>query len=275
MYDTGGLSIKSKEGMPGMKADCGGAAALLGAFEAAVEIGVGDTALHLVLCLAENAIGPGALRNDDVSPQRARNARHSSARFSAPPSPLIVHALHDPPASTCGPAPAQIIQCLSGLTCEINNSDAEGRLVLADGVAHATALPARLPGLDGQPDVLIDMATLTGAQLVATGKRHAGIVSNEDELEGAAVKAGKLSGDTVHPLPFCPEFYSSEFTSQVRPHPPTHMPSLTRTRTRTHSAARTRTLSITQTLPVHCVGPTASAHYLGPPPPFAGGGHEE
>jgi len=87
--------------------------------------------------------------------------------------------------------------------------------VLADGVAHATALPARLPGLDGQPDVLIDMATLTGAQLVATGKRHAGIVSNEDELEGAAVKAGKLSGDTVHPLPFCPEFYSSEFTSQV------------------------------------------------------------
>ena len=67
-----------------------------------------------------------------------------------------------------------IIRCLSGKTVEINNSDAEGRLVLADGVAHATALPARLPGLGAgaQPDLILDMATLTGAQLVATGKRH-------------------------------------------------------------------------------------------------------
>ena len=60
------------------------AAALLGAFEAAVEIGVGDRAVHLVLCLAENAIGPLAVRNDDI------------------------------------------IRGFSGLTCEINNSDAEG-----------------------------------------------------------------------------------------------------------------------------------------------------
>jgi len=52
--------LKSKDGMPGMKADCGGAAALLGAFEAAVQIGLRDgLALHLVLCIAENAIGPG------------------------------------------------------------------------------------------------------------------------------------------------------------------------------------------------------------------------
>ena len=77
---TGGLSLKTKEGMPGMKADCGGAAALLAAFEAAVEIGVGDRALHLVLCLAENAIGPGAMRNDDgatcgIEPPTAWTAR--------------------------------------------------------------------------------------------------------------------------------------------------------------------------------------------------------
>ena len=174
-YDTGGLSLKSKEGMPGMKADCGGAAALLAAFEAAVEIGVNGRALHLVLCLAENAIGPKALRNDDV------------------------------------------IEGLSGLTCEINNSDAEGRLVLADGVAHATAVPPLLPGLaDGaQPDLLVDMATLTGAQLIATGKRHAGIVSNQEAVELAAVAAGRLSGDTVHPLPFMPEVYAQEFKSVV------------------------------------------------------------
>lgn len=173
VYDTGGLSLKSKDGMPGMKMDCGGAAALLGAFEAAVEIGTGGKSVHLVLCLAENAIGPAALRNDDV------------------------------------------LQGLSGLTCEINNSDAEGRLALADGVAHATAVPPRLPGLEGQPDLLVDMATLTGAQLVATGKRHAAVVSNRDDVEALAVAAGRLSGDTVHPLPFVPEWYAAEFESKV------------------------------------------------------------
>ena len=176
VYDTGGLSLKTKDGMPGMKADCGGAAACIAAFEAAVEIGVpAGTTLHLVLCLAENAIGPGAMRNDDV------------------------------------------ITGFSGLTCEINNSDAEGRLVLADGVAHATALPPLLPGLaEGQqPDLIVDMATLTGAQLIATGKRHAGIVANDEGVERAAVAAGRLSGDTVHPLPFCPEFHMPEFESKV------------------------------------------------------------
>jgi probable aminopeptidase NPEPL1 len=174
VYDTGGLSLKTKEGMPGMKADMGGAAALLGAFEAAVEIGT-DKAVHLLLCLAENAIGPKALRNDDC------------------------------PVG------------LSGKSVEINNSDAEGRLVLADGVAHATSLPPRLPGLaaGAQPDVVIDMATLTGAQLIATGKRHAGVVSNSDDWEAAAVAAGKASGDTVFPLPFAPEFYRKEFRSKV------------------------------------------------------------
>lgn len=49
-------------------------------------------------------------------------------------------------------------------TCEVNNTDAEGRLVLADGVAHATATPSLLPGAR-VPDLVIDMATLTGAQV--------------------------------------------------------------------------------------------------------------
>ena len=60
-----------------------------------------------------------------------------------------------------------IIRCLSGKSCEINNTDAEGRLVLADGVAHATAHPPRLAGLQRPPDLVVDMATLTGAQMVS------------------------------------------------------------------------------------------------------------
>ena len=90
VYDTGGLSIKAKTAMPGMKRDCGGAAAILGAFMAAVENGFSEN-LHAVLCLAENSVGPLATRPDDI------------------------HTLY------------------SGRTVEINNTDAEGRLVLADG----------------------------------------------------------------------------------------------------------------------------------------------
>lgn len=88
-------------------------------------------------------------------------------------------------------------------------------------------MPSLLPGLSGQPDLVIDLATLTGAQLVATGKRHAAIVSNTEELERAAVAAGRRSGDMVHPLPFVPEFYRKEFKSKVpRPRPPSPEPPL-------------------------------------------------
>lgn len=65
VYDTGGLSIKGKTTMPGMKRDCGGAAAILGAFRAAIKQGFKDN-LHAVFCLAENAVGPNATRPDDI-----------------------------------------------------------------------------------------------------------------------------------------------------------------------------------------------------------------
>ena len=61
VYDTGGLSIKGKTSMPGMKRDCGGAAAILGAFYAVVKAGFSQN-LHAVFCLAENAVGPNATR---------------------------------------------------------------------------------------------------------------------------------------------------------------------------------------------------------------------
>jgi len=165
VYDTGGLSLKGKEGMPGMKHDMGGAAGLLGGFSAAVRLGAPQN-LHLVLCLAENAIGPLAVRNDDI------------------------------------------LHLLSGKTVEINNSDAEGRVVLADGVAHATA---NIPDLD----LVLDMATLTGAQLVSTGKLHAGVLANTLEAERRAMEAGRRSGDLCFPLLYAPELLKGEFESVV------------------------------------------------------------
>lgn len=65
---------------------------------------------------------------------------------------------------------------------EINNTDAEGRLVLGDGVAYASK--------DLDCDVILDIATLTGAQLVTTGKRHAGVVCNDDTAEALVIQAG-------------------------------------------------------------------------------------
>lgn len=109
-----------------------------------------------------------------------------------------------------GPAaykPDDILRMHSGKTVEVNNTDAEGRLLLADGVSYA----ARVLGAD----VILDAATLTGAQLVSTGLLHAAIISNDEGLEQLVIAAGKHSGDLVHPLPFAPEFYKQEFESNV------------------------------------------------------------
>uniref|UniRef100_A0AC34FPQ9 Cytosol aminopeptidase domain-containing protein n=1 Tax=Panagrolaimus sp. ES5 TaxID=591445 RepID=A0AC34FPQ9_9BILA len=96
---------------------------------------------------------------------------------------------------------------LSGKTVEINNTDAEGRLVLADGVYYAkTKLNA---------NVIIDMATLTGAQAYATGKLHAGVLSNCEKWENKSLKAGRVSGDLVHPFVFAPDLHFSDLDSKV------------------------------------------------------------
>lgn len=62
---------------------------------------------------------------------------------------------------------------------------------------------------------LIDMATLTGAQGIATGKRHGAVYTNSEAIERLVVEAGRSSGDLCHPLPFAPEFYFPEFKSAV------------------------------------------------------------
>nr|CAH7721266.1 unnamed protein product [Callosobruchus chinensis] len=164
VYDTGGLCLKGRLGMPGMKRDCGGAAGILGAFYAAVNANFQHN-LHAVFCLAENSIGAKATRPDDI------------------------HTLY------------------SGRTVEINNTDSEGRLVLADGVVYAHRYL--------KAEIILDMATLTGAQGITTGKYHAAVQTNDGDWEGTALEAGKVSGDLLYPLMFCPELHFSEFNSSV------------------------------------------------------------
>lgn len=99
-----------------------------------------------------------------------------------------------------------IIRLYSGMTVEINNTDAEGRLVLADGAAYAVK--------HLQPDLVIDMATLTGAQGVATGTHHGAVLSAFEDEETGLVAAGKISGDLTFPILFCPEFHRTNYKSE-------------------------------------------------------------
>ncbi|MEM6673962.1 MAG: leucyl aminopeptidase family protein [Planctomycetota bacterium] len=163
-FDTGGLSLKISGAMVGMKADMGGAAAVLGAFYALVKGGA-PCKVSAVICLAENAIGPAAVKPDDV------------------------------------------IRMHSGMSVEINNTDAEGRLLLGDGVSYSAR--------NLKADTVIDIATLTGAQGIATGNMHGALVASDGELEETIWASGRASGDLVHPLPYAPEFYRAEFKSQI------------------------------------------------------------
>ena len=88
--------------------------------------------------------------------------------------------------------PDDIILARNGKTIEINNTDAEGRLVLADALSLASEL---------NPDVIIDMATLTGACAVALGNWRAGLFVNDDELAGKLLHSSERSGESFWRMP--------------------------------------------------------------------------
>lgn len=94
--------------------------------------------------------------------------------------------------------PGDIITSRSGKTIEIGNTDAEGRLILADAMDHAIE--------KYHPQAIVDIATLTGACLVALGDKIAGVFSNEDALAEAIVKAGRKTGERCWRLPLPPDY---------------------------------------------------------------------
>ena len=94
--------------------------------------------------------------------------------------------------------PGDIVTSMSGQTIEVLNTDAEGRLVLADALWYAQK--------EFDPKFMIDLATLTGAILIALGQEHAGIFSNNDALADNLSRAGKASDETVWRFPLGPEY---------------------------------------------------------------------
>ncbi len=93
--------------------------------------------------------------------------------------------------------PGDIITQYNGKTVEVNNTDAEGRLILADALAYAIELGA---------ERLVDIATLTGAVMIALGSTYAAVISNDDELASALEAVGRDTGELVWRLPLHPEY---------------------------------------------------------------------
>jgi leucyl aminopeptidase len=161
-FDTGGISIKSADGMEKMKYDMAGAGAMIGAMRAIARLKPKVKVIGVV-CSAENMPDGKAYR------------------------------------------PGDVVTAMSGKTIEVVNTDAEGRLVLADGLHYAKTLGCTH---------LIDAATLTGACVVALGILNVGLFSNDDATCQKFVDAAKISGEKFWRLP-CTDDYKEQIKSQI------------------------------------------------------------
>ncbi len=153
-FDSGGLSLKTHEGMLEMKMDMCGGAAVIGAMRAIA-----------LLKPTVNVVG-------------------------------IVPATENMPSGSAY-RPGDILRAANGKTIEINNTDAEGRLVLADALCYAVK-----QGLSP----IVDAATLTGAIGLALGAHRAGLFSNDEEFQHAVEQAAAASGERVWAMPMDEEY---------------------------------------------------------------------
>lgn len=154
VFDSGGLSLKTAEGMETMKTDMSGAAAVACAVVAVAQLKL-PINLEAYLPLTENMPGGGATRPGDVITYR------------------------------------------NGRSIEVLNTDAEGRLVLADGLIMAA---------EGQPDLIVDIATLTGAQRITFGDRVGAAFGDDRQDVDLTVAAGALAGERFWPMPLFDDY---------------------------------------------------------------------
>ncbi len=122
--------------------------------------------------------------------------------------PVRVHAIVPLTDNMLGPdatRPGDVLRIRNGKTIEVLNTDAEGRLVLADALSLAS---------EGEPDAIVDLATLTGACMVALGPRIAGLMGNDEAFVDRVRDAATAAGERVWPLPL-PDDYRRMLDSKV------------------------------------------------------------
>ena len=161
-FDSGGLDLKTSDGMYSMKNDMAGGAAVLGA-------------MHAIAMLQPNVKVIGLMSAAENMPSG------SSMR------------------------PSDVVRALNGKTFEIGNTDAEGRMVLADAVTHAARAGA---------DEIIDLATLTGAKMVALGNTAVAAIGNDQALMDRLLGAAAAAGERVWQLPSWDE-YKDQLKSDI------------------------------------------------------------
>ena len=109
---------------------------------------------------------------------------------------VVVPAVENMPAHNAS-RPGDVVKSMSGQTIEILNTDAEGRLILCDALTYCEKY---------KPKTVIDIATLTGAVIIALGKHHSGVMSNDQSLADALKISGESAQDTVWQLPLDEEY---------------------------------------------------------------------
>ncbi len=142
--------------------------------------------------------GMGDMKGDMGGAGCVTGLMHALAARKAKANVIGVIALAENMPDAAAQRPGDVVTSMSGQTIEILNTDAEGRLVLADALWYTQER--------FKPQFMINLATLTGAILVALGQNHAGLFSNNDELSQRITDAGLTTGEKVWRLPLGPEY---------------------------------------------------------------------
>lgn len=152
------------------------------------------------------ALGMGTMKMDMSGAAAVVAATYAIAELGLPVRITAYACLAENMPSGSATRPGDVVTMYGGKTVEVLNTDAEGRLVLADGIVIASA---------DQPDLLIDVATLTGACVVALGNKVAGVLANSDELLESVPASAKRAGEAMWPLPIPDDIKEKLTTTKI------------------------------------------------------------
>ncbi|MCM2323715.1 MAG: leucyl aminopeptidase [Oligoflexia bacterium] len=138
------------------------------------------------------------MKHDMTGAATVMGATILAAKWGAPNRIVAILAFTENMPDGKAIQPGNVLKSRSGKTVEVINTDAEGRLILADVLDYAQ---------DFKPDAVIDIATLTGAVSVALGKQAAGVLGNDDQLIDAVRRAGEVNGERMWQLPLWDEYF--------------------------------------------------------------------
>ena len=148
----------------------------------------------------------GLMKMDMGGGAAVLGAMEAIGRLALPLHVVALVAATENMPSGSATKPGDVVRALDGTTIEVLNTDAEGRLVLADALSYAQRL---------EPAAVVDLATLTGAILVALGNGAAGLFPNDEALAEALLAAGEAAGERLWRLPMWDEPYAEMIKSEV------------------------------------------------------------